>query len=605
MSEPIPNRREIRLNERVTRGFALGGSRVNKEKRTAHLSFASEEPIERFYRGEIVYEVISMDDFDVSRIDGAGALLLNHDPDQQIGGILRSWTAHDGARKVARAEVKFSRSQAGTDAFNDVEDGLRGSTSVGYELLAEVGREETDDGTPVVKFAARALEVSLVSVPADKTVGVGRGRSKIQVMTNEDKSKTIEAATNAGIGKERERICEIDAVRAHFKQYRGIPALCDEAKAEGWSVARLNNQALELIGNRPVEVRDFGVTVPQSEHREYSLVKAILSAAGGQLTGYEGECSQEITKRTGQSPRGFWFPMQTRMAGGGYSQRDLTAGGVGTGAETVPTMIPHELIDILRNRSTVIEAGARVMNGLSGDVAIPRKTATATTEWKTETGAITESTPTLDNLNLSPKRVGAYVEYSKQWLIQSAIDAEGFVRTDIADAIAVTIDAAALDGTGASNQPTGIVATSGVGSVTFGAAATWAKVLEFQTDLEAANALKGMPAYVSSAATKSKWRQILKESGDAGAHYLMEMDGSVAGYPFYATEQITSTSNIVVFGDFTALIVAFFGGGAIDIVVDGLSKAEQGLLRIIGTSYIDVGVRTAASFSVSSDSGAQ
>jgi Caudovirus prohead protease. len=100
---------------------------------------------------------------------GRAPLLLDHDPTQQIG-VIESVTLDESARKL-RATVRFGKSGRASEVYDDVKDGIRGNVSVGY-YVKKVTRES--DGKMYRAIAWQPLEVSVVSIPADSTVGVGR-----------------------------------------------------------------------------------------------------------------------------------------------------------------------------------------------------------------------------------------------------------------------------------------------------------------------------------------------------------------------------------------------------------------------------------------------
>jgi hypothetical protein len=140
------------------------------------------------------------------------------------------------------------------------------------------------------------------------------------------------------------------------------------------------------------------------------------------------------------------------------------------------------------------------MSGLTGNVTVPRQTGAATAQWlANETTAITESDQVFSQMALSPKNVGAYTEVSRLLMLQSSPSAEMLVMNDLAAVVALAVDNAAINGTGTAGQPTGIVTTAGIGAVT-GTSLAYSGVLEFQSDVLAANALlnAGAAGYVTT-----------------------------------------------------------------------------------------------------------
>ena len=244
------------------------------------------------------------------------------------------------------------------------------------------------------------------------------------------------------------------------------------------------------------------------------------------------------------------------------------------------------------------------LSGLIGNVSIPRQTGGGTASWISETSTVTAADQTFGQVVLTPKKLAAATAYTKELLAQSSIDIEAFVRMDLMTVIAIAKDLGALSGIGANGQPLGILNTSGIGSVTFGGVSTFAKAVEFETTTATANALLGNIAYVTTPATRGKWKGIQKATNYPVYIWdnpMPDGSGTVNGYKAYATKQVPSDK--VIFGNWNDLILADWAG--IDITVDPYSLSTSGQVRIVIMLLTDTAIRHAASFTVSSDSGAQ
>ena len=337
----------------------------------------------------------------------------------------------------------------------------------------------------------------------------------------------------------------------------------------------------------------------------YSLVKAINSQLrNGVLDGVEAEMHQEAVKEA----RGTAY----EVAGVGIpsffmsSKRDLSD--ASTYGEEVISTDTQPLIEYLRPQLLAEQLGAQVLQ-LKGDAKFPRNDAVGSSAWEGEQDTTAETTPTLDSFTLSPNRNAAYTEYSVQLLRQSTIGVENFVRNDLTRAIQEAVETAIYNGSGASNQPTGILNTSGIGDVSHGAnggASTWATVLEHQSKLEIANAVQGSIAWVGTPTTKSKHMQIEKASNTA--QFLMNDPGNaLLGYAYYIsnlmpttlTKGTGSSLHAQIFGNWAELFIGQFGG--IDLLVDPYSRGKDATVQIIANSYWDVGLRHPASFVASKD----
>jgi HK97 family phage major capsid protein len=152
------------------RSFAIqrDALQVDQDARTVVLAFASDEPIEHWF-GKVILDH-SKDAVMLDRLLSDGPLLENHNPDRQIGAVREAST--DG--HVSRATVQFSRRQSAEDCFQDVLDGICRSVSVGLMIHELILEESNDDEDTYRATKWEPLEISMVPVPADTSVGVGR-----------------------------------------------------------------------------------------------------------------------------------------------------------------------------------------------------------------------------------------------------------------------------------------------------------------------------------------------------------------------------------------------------------------------------------------------
>lgn len=644
MSEPT-NRNSISLNQPLYRDATLDRQSIDEEAMTATLSFASEEPVERFYKGEIIQEVLDMESFDVSRVNGSGALLLNHDPDQQVGGITKSWVDPDG---VARATVLFSDSQRGKEIFSDVKRGIRGPTSTGYELLRETARNESDDGVITVRFAARALEASLVGVPADATVGVGRAkdteqtkpkpidkmaeetkdkpeevRSTPAVVVNEPSAEQIKAERAKGADEalkhERARLESIETSAERFADtHKGVTALSQKAKREGWESEKFDTELLNAMADRSnseVDLRDFGMS--NKEKREYSVVRAIACIAERKpVDGIEGEVSRTMNERFPRESEkgapdgitGFTIPInaglgsrikhEDALARQGYRATDLDTVTSTTSSEIYPETHRGDLyIEFLRPNLFMENLGARILTGIGpGKLAIPRGTDGAQVVWQLEATATTQDEVIVDDITLEPHEASVYTQFTRKLLSHSDPAIEGLVRGDLNNALQVGLDTAWLTGNGTA-KPLGVTASSGIGTVstTLGAP-TYAQALSFESDVAAANAMGESCSWVTTPVDKATMRANVQDSGSGRFVYEVDASGreSIIGYRAVATTMMTDS--VTVFGNFNDYIGATFAPG-IDILVDPYSASTSRKVKILLNFMADGEARHGASFS--------
>jgi HK97 family phage major capsid protein len=308
-----------------------------------------------------------------------------------------------------------------------------------------------------------------------------------------------------------------------------------------------------------------------------------------EAAGFEIEASEAAAAKLGRQSRGITIPQDVL-------RRDLNVGTASAGGNLVATELDAgSFIDLLRNASALDQAGATVLTGLTGNVAIPRQTGAATAYWVAESGAPTESQQTIDQISLTPRTVAAFVDYSRRLMIQSSIDVENMIRTDLATVLALKIDLAGLYGLGTGGEPTGLKLTTGVGTENFTAAApTFTEVIALESDVATANALAGSPCYLMNAAMRGNLKRTAK---DAGSGIFLMDNNEVNGYRAVMSNQVASGD--LWFGNFADLIIGYFSG--LDLMVDPYTHSTSGTVRVVAMQDVDVAVRQPASFSRGND----
>ena len=573
----------------LERSFLFEREKIDQETRTIELAFSSEAPYARWWGVEILDH--SKSAVDLTRLKAGGPLLCDHDARDQIGVIE---SVRIDADRVGRAVVRFGRSARAEEIFRDVVDGIRQNVSVGYAiddlvLEAKSGEDETYRVTRWTPY-----EVSLVSVPADFTVGVGRAADPAQEIKMSQAETPVAPVDVAKIQAEartaeQKRAAEIIAIGEQF----ALQGMAAEALRAGEPVDAFRSKVMEKLASRPLPNPTAEVGLSGGEKQRYSVLRALRALVDKDWTnaGFERECHQAILKRAGiaEAPNnGFYVPYEIQ-------QRDLTATTGNAGGYVVATdNLAGSFIDLLRNRAVVAQLGATMMTGLVGNVTIPKQTAAGTAYWLTnEATAITESQMTLGQLALSPKNVGAYTELSRQLMLQSSPAADALVMNDLARVLALAIDLAALEGSGASGQPTGISQTAGIGSVT-GTSIDYAKVLEFQTDVAGGNALAANCAYVTTPAVASLLKQRVAFSSTASP--LWEggiLDGNLQGFRAVATNSVTAAS--MVFGDFSQVVIGEWG--MLELALNPYANFAAAISGIRAIQTVDIGIRQAGAFS--------
>lgn len=572
------------------------------------LTLASETPVDR---GSYI-EVLSHDPSHVDLTRAPLPLIVQHDTQQLNVGVVEG--LHVEGRRL-RGTARFGTSARAQEILRDVKAGIVRSVSIGYELLRRLGQRDGPSGVPIITFAFRPFECSAVSVPADPSAGFYRSGD---FTMNDTTSTPAAAGTRSGpADRERERIEALRTVGDDFRDHGGRE-LAAQLVATGGSVQDLQNMLLQRVQAKAVpalgEFRALGLN--DREKQSFSIVKVVNALAhpndkrAQAAAAFEFECSEASLRTEGRSLRGgaaITIPQEVLA----YARRDLLAGTGTLGGYSVGTdTLGASFVDLLKNQAHVVAAGATILGGLQGHVAIPTLATSATAYWVAENTAPTEGAMTFGQLTMSPKTLGAWVDVSRRLVIQSSIDVENFVRRELASQLSVELDRAVLNGAGTGSEPLGILASTSVGTTTGGAngaAPTWAHVVDLEYRVAANNADRGALAYFMSPKARAKLKQVTRTT-DAASGFIFSDTATVNGYRSFVTNQVpdtltkgTSTAicSAAIFGNFADAIIGQWSG--IDLQVDTSSLSTVGGLRIVALTDVDVVLRRAGSFQVVKD----
>ena len=607
-----------------------------QEDRVMEFSFSSEYPVERAFG----MEVLSHEDgaADLGRLNDGAPLLFNHDMDRPIGVVERAYLDKD--KKKGYSRVRFSRNSFAQEILTDVKDGVMRNISVGYRI-----KEMEERNNEFVATNWEPYEVSIVSVPADPKIGVGRSllptttiekeeapvadsaarvapqsspESETQMSTAPDISVVRDEASKKAASAERNRIRNIQELCGKHD----MRDLAEQLIDNGASLDVAREAVLEKIGAKPVETV-APVDLGQQVQERYSLIDGVRALITGDWSshgaGLVRELSQEVARTSGLTATGersFFVPFSA------LSQRaTYVTSGATTGGNLVATdLLADDFIEALRNSSPVVGLGVRTLTGLVGDVAIPRRSGVASTYYlANETTAITQSESTFDQVTMTPKNLAALSKYSRQTLLQATPGIEELIRRDLTDGINAAVDSAVLNGSGSSGQPTGIRNTSGIGSVamgTNGGAITMEKIVDLETEVTQDNAFGPNMAYVTNAKVMGGLKKLRaggSSATDGAFLYNTDLQAvgrgptplTLNGYPIAVTNAVpsnltkgssSSVCSALVAGDFSQAMLGFYGNG-LEITVgsdqDDFSKALQSVRGII---TFDVAVRQSSAF---------
>lgn len=238
------------------------------------------------------------------------------------------------------------------------------------------------------------------------------------------------------------------------------------------------------------------------------------------------------------------------------------------------------IIAPLRAKNVLISAGARYLTGLVGDVQIPVMGA-GNVSWETETAEAQDAGYTFNAVKLSPKRLTAYVDVSKQFLNQDSVNAEMLLREDLVNAINAKLEQTILGAAqGTTTQPEGIFYNNGSALTTL---SDYKSIAKLESTVEAVNTI-GSKSYIVGLGAKAALRTTGRSTVGDG---MILSNGEIDGTPVFATSNVSATGN-VAYGDWSMLAIGQWG--SIDCVVDPYSVAKEGKVRIVVNAYFDAKV---------------
>lgn len=622
---------------------------------------------------------------DLSRAKDGLPFLDSHDAKRQLGIIEN---VHIGADKRLRGDVRFSRRQEAQDLKRDMQDGIRKQISVGYRIDPATVQKTERPGELTQKRITRwtPFEGSSVSIPADPTVGVGRSagdaarpvavappaiivasaRNGQGGPVDGDKDPGAGNGTGTGSGTVdpgKSRATWIDSGETRENQAR-IDGIMELAAAQGLTFADVRewvkapDMTLDRVKAAIFDQRKAGakketpiqlpaVELTDREREQYSVARAVRALDDKEMNPHraskEGSFEQDISdqleknfppgiKRHG----GILVPTFTRketaleiqygLPYGALSQRAGLDSATATKGTELKFTVPGEFLPVLRNLMATMKAGATMLSGLQGPVAFPAQTAAGTATWVGENAGsdVADSNLLLTQITLTPKSISSSTSYSRQLLAQSVIDVDSIVRMDLAAVIALALDLAGITGTGASNQPTGVINTAGIGSValgTNGLTPVYTNLVDLETQVTAANADQWPLAYLAHPTTRGTFKKATVLANTVGVpvwqraddvntanqtDYVQGMDarvpGELNGYPAWASAQVpnaltkgTSTNCLaILFGAWSQLVYGDWG--MYELIVDPYRLKKQGMIELTAFAMYGVAVKYPKAF---------
>lgn len=559
------------------------------------------------------WEQLSMKASDIDLRRAPLPLIVNHDPKELPIGVVENIRVSGG---VLRGDVKLANTTKAQEARSLIVERVARHVSVGY--IVGNGREAgVADGKPIYEFSFEPLEVSVATIPADPEAQFYRSldamADSLEKPEKQDRN-TLKLAAAA----ERERTKEVLEAGEALAN-RGGREIASRVLIDGGDIHDFNKAMLEHMGERGQSIAGspfMDLTTGQNRapgfvrgNREYSLSRLIAGMNPNNRIDnrFELEHSEELARQHGGAKANrILIPLA------GLQQRTVTKAAAASSLIGVENHA-EQFVDVFRPFAPYIQ-WLRVLSGLQGDVIIPRKTASTTVGWIAgdDGDSLGAGNATFSPITMSPKTVGALSKISHKMLLQS--DAENLVREDLAGALMQEIGRVIISGSGASNQPKGIVNQSGIGSYQYmppggflPGPPSYSDLVKLEKMLADIGALgAGNFAYLmtpSDAAILKQYPQGVDVGGslsptarfgwEPGRDPSQPMMGLCNGYPGAMTTHIPNTG--IIFANWSDVILGTWG--AIQLELNPYSETDwaRGTVSCRILWDVDVAVRTAQS----------
>ena len=321
--------------------------------------------------------------------------------------------------------------------------------------------------------------------------------------------------------------------------------------------------------------------------KKFSLIKAINDVTNNRSL---DDVAKEVVRKGVEEMRksGLAIAGSIQLPVMENADEEVRANGVlaqtaGAGMENIATE-KLDILEPLRANMVMSQAGATYLTGLVGNISIPAYTG-SNVAWAGEVAAAANGAGDWSEIKLQPHRITAYVDVSREFLIQSSNDAEAMLRRDIIAAIGNKLEATILGAdAGTDEKPEGLF--NGVTAMT--TALKFGDIVDAEAELDSAN-VTGAYTYILSPKAKAALRTLSKDAGSG--RFVLE-DGEIEGSKALVSSNVTAKGFVV--GDFSDYVIGQWG--AIDLVVDNYSKSTEGKVRLVVNAYFDAKPRRATSF---------
>lgn len=578
---------EIRTSEVLTDNKTIYGKAISFDTLSVDLGGFRET----IKRGAITQDLINhsdifartnhKDDYILARSkNGKGSLSLElrddglyfsfELPNTEKGNELRE---HIKRGEITQCSFAFN---AAKEANSEV---WRNENGIIYRDIYKIGY--LGDVAPVYKPAYEETYVSMRAMECAKTL---KEEEELKAMQEEKETEEIDETTTE---TEDETVKDNEVIEGEETKEEVIDDDTEEAVEDGKETDETEEVVDEMTKDETVtdndeteeeeeetekELRNNTIKNHTKMNKEFRLIKAINDIANNRSV---DETAQAVVKAGAEEMRkaGVSYGGQIQLP---TSELRSAITVTAEGEDVVATEI-YDILEPLRAKNVLVAAGAKFITGLVGDVQVPSMSAGNVT-WEGETASAKDGGQTFTAVKLSPKRLTAYVDISKQFLVQDSKSAEALIRQDIINAINSKLEATILgSAVGTTTQPAGIF--NGKSKKTI---ASFKDVCDLEAKIEDANVI-GECKYVMSNKAKAALRNMAKS---AKSTELVMEGGAIDGTAVLNTSNVEEQN--VVYGDFSNLAIGQWG--SIDLLVDPYTKAADGQVRLVVNAFFDAKV---------------
>lgn len=571
---------------------------VNEEAREITFSCASNIPCSRYdEEHEIEYNqilIVNENSVDLSRLNNGAPLLFNHDTDKLLGMVIDSYIVQD---KVF-VRVAFSKNDEFADRiFKDILDGIIKNVSIGYQIENYDDKQENGiNNRYVTKWMI--YEVSIVSIPADNYVGIRNfnitkqetksmkkqiekqeiQQTEIQKVEQTKKPaeqiETIAEQTEIKACGEDDKLARLQAENEQLK--RKLKQIEKEQNVDEKEQIYTDKEQIEKIG------QDF--EIEKQEIERAIAQKLTVKEFKNKIKNLNFNIKKEEQNTMNNTKRDFENYLQARNFEKPFTLRDFTGFG-GKTSENGSALIGTDTIQFIPALEKVMGVkGYRTLSNLHYNIAIPvqsgRNTVYQTADLRT---AATESNPQFTQKTLTPVKLSGNTVIGTQLIVQSNTDIVGFIIDSLTKEIAYKLEDFIL-GKVVSANPTEI-------NYSALSAITWDDILAFQAAV-GAYALNDLQ-FVGSPSCLAQLKSIPKTSNYP--QFLCSADNKVNGYTFNKSGCVSN--NNLYFGDFSKMVVGFFGQG-LDILVNPYKYSTEGMIEVTASLCVDAVVTQPDAFAI-------